>query len=53
MNLNEPRGWKCLQEMAQSAPDTQTLSRIIDEMNRVLDDEEESRGMGLIPAVSK
>jgi hypothetical protein len=39
MNLpDEPKEWRCLQEMAQQAPDTHSLTLVIAEMNRILDD---------------
>ena len=42
MNLpDEPTGWRRLQAMAQQAPDADTLARIIDEMNRLLDQHEQ------------
>ena len=42
MNLpDEPTGWSRLQAMAQQAPDADTLARIIDEMNRLLDKHEQ------------
>ncbi|MFY9790182.1 MAG: hypothetical protein WAJ99_03315 [Candidatus Sulfotelmatobacter sp.] len=35
--LNEPKGWRHLQEMAQREQDPQVLAAIIDKMNRLLD----------------
>ncbi len=35
--LNEPKGWRHLQEMAQREQDPQALAAIIDKMNRLLD----------------
>ena len=35
--LDEPRGWKRLQAMAQRATDPESLAAIINEMNRILD----------------
>ena len=35
--LNEPKGWRRLQEMAQREQDPQVLAAIIDKMNRLLD----------------
>jgi|GEM_PF-4976548 len=34
---DEPKGWQRLQAMAQNAPDTESLVRIIDEMYSLLD----------------
>ena len=38
---NEPRGWRYLQALAQSAPDTETLTQVIEEMHRILDEQPE------------
>ena len=38
--LDEPRGWRSLQEMAQRERDPQRLASIIDQMNRLLDQHE-------------
>ncbi len=38
--LEEPRGWRSLQEMAQRERDPQRLASIIDQMNRLLDQNE-------------
>ena len=35
--LNEPKGWRHLQEMAQREQDPQALAAIIDKMNCLLD----------------
>jgi hypothetical protein len=40
VELDEPRGWRRLQAMAQRATDPQSLAAIIDEMNRILDQHE-------------
>jgi hypothetical protein len=37
---NEPKGWKELQEMAQREDDPQKLAGIIEQMNRLLDEDE-------------
>lgn len=41
-----PEGWESLQSLAQEAPDTKSLTLIIAEMNRLLD---EHHGAGAIP----
>jgi len=38
--LDEPKGWRSLQEMAQRERDPQRLASIIDQMNRLLDQHE-------------
>ena len=35
--MDEPEGWRRLQEMAQREQDPQVLAAIIDKMNRLLD----------------
>ena len=41
MNLmDEPQGWRCLQEMAQQEKDPRVLASIIEKMNRLLDHHE-------------
>jgi hypothetical protein len=35
--IDEPKGWRHLQEMAQQEQDPQVLAAIIDKMNRLLD----------------
>jgi hypothetical protein len=46
MNLpDEPEGWHRLQELAQNAPDTHSLARIIAEMNRILDRHEKNHNL--------
>jgi hypothetical protein len=42
--LNEPKGWKCLQHMAQQETDPKRLSAILGEMNRLLDRHEKTAG---------
>lgn len=37
---NPPPGWRRLQAMAQNAADSHTLSQIIAEMNRLVDQQE-------------
>ena len=38
--LDEPKGWRKLQAMAQRENDPQKLASIIDQMNRLLDEHE-------------
>jgi hypothetical protein len=38
--LDEPKGWRKLQAMAQRERDPQNLASIIDQMNRLLDQRE-------------
>jgi hypothetical protein len=38
--LDEPKGWRKLQSMAQREKDPQKLASIIDQMNRLLDQHE-------------
>ncbi len=41
VNLDEPKGWHRLREMAERASDSTNLARIIDEMNRLLDEHQQ------------
>jgi hypothetical protein len=38
--LEEPKGWKCLQELAQREKDPRRLAQIIDQMNQLLTEQE-------------
>jgi hypothetical protein len=40
MSTDEPQGWSCLQEMAQSERNPKRLIEIVDQMNRLLDEQE-------------
>ena len=39
---DEPAGWHRLHAMAQSAPDAQSLARIVAEMNRILEEHQKA-----------
>jgi hypothetical protein len=40
MLSDEPKGWRCLQEMAQRERDPQRLAVILDQLNHLLDEHE-------------
>ena len=44
--LDEPRGWRTLQAMAQRERDPQKLASMIEEMNRLLDRRERMAATG-------
>ena len=41
---DEPAGWRSLHAMAQCAPNTQSLARIVAEMNRIPEEYQKAAG---------
>jgi hypothetical protein len=50
VELDEPKGWRQLQAMAQRATDPRSLAAIINEMNRILDQHERMGELAQQPA---